>query len=147
MSLHSFNPDIAEKVGVNAAVIYQNFLFWTEKNHANGRHCYDGHAWTYNSRKAFVELFPYLSEKQIRTAIDKLVDAGLVIRGNYNKRGFDKTVWYALTASAEWENRDSIEGPDDLPSGANPLAANGQPIPEIVINYVPQPQQSDKVSE
>lgn len=37
MSLHSFDPDVAKKVGVNAAVIYQNILFWTEKNFRNKR--------------------------------------------------------------------------------------------------------------
>ena len=35
MSMHSFDPEIAKKVGVNAAVIYQNIIFWTEKNAAN----------------------------------------------------------------------------------------------------------------
>ena len=33
--MHSFDPMVAERVGVNAAVIYQNFLFWCEKNKAN----------------------------------------------------------------------------------------------------------------
>jgi hypothetical protein len=33
--MHSFDPEIAKKVGVNAAVIYQNIVWWTQKNAAN----------------------------------------------------------------------------------------------------------------
>ena len=34
MSAHSFDPDIAARVGCNAAVIYQNLFYWAEKNAA-----------------------------------------------------------------------------------------------------------------
>jgi hypothetical protein len=58
-SMHSFDPEIAKKVGVNAAVIYQNIVWWTQKNAANNKHHHDGRHWTYNSIKAFDVLFPY----------------------------------------------------------------------------------------
>ena len=66
MSRHSFDPEVAQVVGVNAAVIYQNIVWWAEKNAANERHIHDGRVWTYNSVGAFETLFPYLSAKQIR---------------------------------------------------------------------------------
>ncbi|WP_167685921.1 hypothetical protein [Parasedimentitalea denitrificans] len=72
MSRHNFESAVAEQVGVNAAVIYQNFKFWCEKNAANEKHHYDEKVWTYNSMKAFETLFPYVSKSQIRTALDKL---------------------------------------------------------------------------
>ena len=59
MSRHSFDPDIAACVGLNAAVIFQNITFWIEKNQANRRNFRDGWYWTYNSISAFGELFPY----------------------------------------------------------------------------------------
>ena len=37
MSRHSFDPEIAVRVGLNAAVIFQNITFWIEKNQANRR--------------------------------------------------------------------------------------------------------------
>ena len=46
MSMHSFSPDVAERVGLNSAVLYQNILFWTKKNAANGKHIRDGYVWT-----------------------------------------------------------------------------------------------------
>lgn len=96
MSRHSFDPQIAAEVGLNAAVIYQNIVFWIEKNEANDRHFKDGRTWTYNSITAFAKLFPYFTEKQIRTAIDKLLDAGLILKGNYSDNTYDRTNWYAL---------------------------------------------------
>lgn len=97
MSLHSFDPRIAAAVGLNAAVIYQNLFFWIEKNAANGHNFKDGRYWTYNSIAAFAKLFPYLTEKQIRTAIDKLLGANLIVKGNFSSDRYDRTAWYALT--------------------------------------------------
>lgn len=96
MSRHSFDPLIATQVGLNAAVIYQNLLFWIEKNEANDHNLKDGRYWTYNSIAAFAKLFPYFTEKQIRTALDKLLNAGLILKGNYSKDRYDRTAWYAL---------------------------------------------------
>lgn len=96
MSRHSFDPQIAAQVGLNAAVLYQNLFFWIEKNEANGHNFKEGRYWTYNSIAAFAKLFPYFTEKQIRTALDKLLDAGLILKGNHSDDRYDRTAWYAL---------------------------------------------------
>ena len=97
MTIHFFETDIAVEYGVVAAVLLQNLEYWTKQNEANGTNFYDGRYWTYNSRRAYRELFPYMSEREINTAFQKLIDAGLVITGNYNKLAYDRTLWYALT--------------------------------------------------
>lgn len=115
---HSFETEDAEKYGVNAAVILSNMRFWIAKNQANKRHEYDGKTWTYNSVKAFGELFPYLSTKQIRTAIQKLVEAGEIGEGNYNKSSYDRTKWYCLLKKIHLTKKE------------NPFAPEGEPIPD-----------------
>ena len=115
--MHSFDPDIAARVGLNAAVIYQNIVWWTQKNAANGKHMHDGRYWTYNSIRAFEVLFPYLTGKQIRTALDKLETSGLIVSGNFNKAGYDRTKWYCPSEQV------------DLPKKANGIAQKGEPIP------------------
>jgi hypothetical protein len=130
MTLHSFDPMIAKDVGVSAAVIYQNIIFWTQKNKANRRNIRDGYVWTYNSRRAFAELFPYLTDKQVRTALDKLVDFGLLVRGNYNKMTMDKTSWYAPACSKDWLCTIGPDGPMDWTAEANGLDPEGQAIPD-----------------
>ena len=94
---HSFNVNVAIKYGVNQSIILNNLYFWIEKNRANEKHFHDGYYWTYNNMKAFSVLFPYMTERQIDYAIKKLVDEGLVIKGNYNKSSYDRTCWYAIT--------------------------------------------------
>lgn len=116
--MHSFDPKIAQQVGLNAAVLYQNILWWTQKNAANGRHFHDGRHWTYNSIKAFDALFPYLTQKQIRTALDRLEAEGLIMSGTFNRAGYDRTKWYCPT------------GQVDLPHRANGSAPEGGAIPD-----------------
>jgi hypothetical protein len=134
MSRHSFEPKVAEKVGVNAAVVYQNIVFWAEhkmnnRNRKQDReYWHDGYWWTYNSRSAFAEQFSYLTADQIRTALDKLVACGLLQKGNYNKAGFDKTNWYAPTISSEWPVGE--KSPMERGSDPNPLGKKPQPIPD-----------------
>lgn len=94
---HSFEVHIAEKYGVHSAIILNNLHFWIAKNKANNKNYFDGNYWTYNSKKAFSELFPYMTERQIEYALKKLIDDGLVITGNYNKLAYDRTLWYAIT--------------------------------------------------
>ena len=82
--------------GVSEAVFIHNLYWWIAKNEANGRHYYDGKNWTYNSMEAFAKLFPFWSTRQVRRIIKKLHENGALHIGNYNKKGFDRTQWYAL---------------------------------------------------
>ena len=95
--IHSFDTEIAQKYGVHSAIILNNIYFWTEKNRANGVHIHDGRAWTYNSKRAFSEMFPYLSARQIDYALTKLKCEGVIITGNFNEQKYDQTLWYAIT--------------------------------------------------
>lgn len=118
-SLHTFDPDIAEIAGVIPAVIYQNLKYWIWKNAASDENCHEGRVWTFNSIKSFKLLFPYLTEKQIRSALDHLEEIGLIGSGNFNKSAYDRTKWYCLLRQ------------NDLPKWANGTAPEGEPIPNV----------------
>jgi DnaD/phage-associated family protein len=94
---YSFNTDVAVEVGVEAAVIFQNIAFWCKKNAANEKHFHDGNYWTYNSRRAWHDLFPFFTERKVSRLLQKLKEAGLIEVGNYNAIGYDRTLWYAVT--------------------------------------------------
>lgn len=131
--IHNFETNIAEKYGINAAIILQNMYYWIEKNRANEKHFHDGYYWTYNSMKAFEELFPYMSNKQIRGALKKLEDDGIIIDGNYNNSPYDRTKWYAITETGYELFQDGKcicqKGQIDLDERANEIAPEGEPIP------------------
>lgn len=97
---HSFDIKVAEEYGIAEAILLQNFSFWLAKNKANNQNLHDGRYWTYNSIKAFKELYPYLTENQLRRTLAKLIKEGLVVTGNYNESTYDRTLWYALTDKA-----------------------------------------------
>ena len=130
MSRHSFSPAIAEVVGVNAAVIYQNLVFWCEKNAASERNINEGQAWTYNSHKAFSLLFPYLSLRQIRSALDKLEEAELVLVDCFNKDPRDRTKWYAVHDESVSLLLSEMSAPFD---------ANVAPLPDSKPYYKQEP--------
>lgn len=125
---HHFDIEIAAEYGVHAAILLNHIHYWIKENQANERNFYDGEYWTYNSKKAFAELFPYMTERQIDYAIKKLIDGGLIKTGNYNKKKFDQTLWYALT-----EKGKSILHFCDIHSTklSNAIDKIVEPIPDI----------------
>lgn len=123
---HSFNIDIAKKYGVELAIILENMQWWIAKNKANKKHFHQGSYWTYNSVKAFSELFPYWSVHQIGRFLRRLEDEGLIVSKNFNKAGYDKTKWYTVNDSLILQNC-NIE----CAEMHNPLCENAQPIPDI----------------
>ena len=83
---HSFDTDLAKKYGVLEAVLLNHFQFWIAKNEANDVNFHDGCYWTFNSIKAFQDLFPYATRRQIEKALKHLRDEGILQVSNYNER-------------------------------------------------------------
>lgn len=132
--IHVFDTDVAQKYGVNAAIILQNMSYWIMQNEANETNFYDGRYWTFNSKRAYGELFPYMTAKQIRTAIEKLVEDGVLVTGNYNKLAYDRTAWYSLTEKGKSICR---IGQMEHTKKANGFPLEGKPIPDINPNVTP----------
>ena len=128
---HSFDVEIAEKYGVSEAILLQHLWFWIEKNKANEKNFYDGAYWTYNSTRAFVKLFPYMTQRQIQNALKKLKDKGIIKTGNYNKSAYDRTLWYAFTELGNSIMQKCKMETTDLSNG---LHENVEPIPDINTN-------------
>ncbi|WP_201595364.1 hypothetical protein [Psychrobacter vallis] len=149
MTVHVFDVDDAVKYGMEKAVILQNMRFWLDKNKANGTNLHDGYYWTYNSVDAFLELFPYLKSKGIiQRLLKNMEEDGLLLVGNYNKKGYDRTKWYSMPAyfattldithSPNLANgcnpsKDAIHQKQrmDSPNLTNGFTKNDAPIPDI----------------
>lgn len=128
---HSFDVDLAKEYGILEAILLNNIWFWIAKNKSNDVNFYDGYYWTYNSTKAFNELFPYVSERQIKSALKHLREEGILQTGNYNKVAYDRTLWYAFT-----EKGQSIvqKCPMESAKMSNGKDTDVQPIPNINSN-------------
>lgn len=154
--IHNFDTEIAEEYGLLESILLNHIYYWTEKNRANDTNFYDGNYWTYNSTRAFNELFPYASERQIKNALRHLRREGIIVTGNYNKSSYDRTLWYALSEkglsivqkcpmeSTQTDNGLSEKGPSivqkcpiDSTCSDNGLSENVPPIPDIYTNNKP----------
>ncbi len=140
---HSFDIDIAKKYGIQPAILLKNLYFWIEKNKANDKNFYDGYWWTYNSKKAFAELFPYMTARQIEYALQKLIEDDLIITGNYNKVAYDRTLWYAITKKG-YSILQNCEMEETRKGNGNP--ENVQPIPDINTGSKPHIKNKDNIS-
>lgn len=94
---HQFNVEVAKVYGVEESILIHNIFFWIKKNVANDKHKHDGRYWTYNSSKAFAELFPYFNEKKISRLLAKMCKDNILVKGNFNQTAFDRTLWYSLS--------------------------------------------------
>lgn len=128
---YHFDTNKAVILGVDGAIMLENIHYWVNLNKANDRNFYDGEYWTYNSKKAFAELFPFWSEKQVRRILDNLIKDGYLKTGNYNKSAYDRTLWYTLTEKA-WNLWNFNIGPNGLINQTKQANQNDQivqPIP------------------
>ena len=94
---HNFNTKIAKMFGLPQAVIFQNIWYWVKRNELDNKNCFEGRWWVYGSVREMSERFNYLTQNQIRKAINDLVKGEMLIKGNFNKTAYDRTAWYSLT--------------------------------------------------
>lgn len=124
---HFFNVEWAVKYGDREAIMLSNIVYWLKENHANNRNVHEGRVWTYNSRKAFTEIFPYWTDKQIYRILQSLIEQGALLAGMFSEDKRDRTMWYSVT--------DDIYASCIVPNGTvhcpktdSPLSQNGQCI-------------------
>ena len=91
-----FQPLLAKKVGLNGAIVLQQVHYWLEQKRTRKEPQQDGRHWVYNSFSKWGEQFPFWSERTIKRTFAELEKSGLLLTGNYNKRGFDRTKWYSI---------------------------------------------------
>lgn len=93
---HSFDIQLAAVYGVHEAILIHHFQHWIRINKCKGNNQRDDRTWTYQTRDDIAALFPYFTYDQVRRLTDKLVESGILRKGNYNKSVWDKTIWYAF---------------------------------------------------
>lgn len=87
-------PSLAEALGsVDEAIILQQLNYWLQKS----TKVHDGKRWVYNTLDAWMTQFPWIKSKTtLKKHLNRLAKLGLVLKGNYNKAGFDRTAWYSI---------------------------------------------------
>lgn len=85
-------PSLAEKIGLNEAIVLQQLHYWLEKS----TNVKEEKRWVYNTYGDWVKQFPFWSETTIRRTITKLEKEGYIQSGKFNKMKIDNTKWYTI---------------------------------------------------
>jgi uncharacterized phage protein (TIGR02220 family) len=85
-------PSLAEKMGLNQAIVIQQFHYWL----VSSKHMIEGRKWIYNSYKEWELQFKFWSGKTIERTIRSLEEQGYLLSANYNRSKQDKTKWYTI---------------------------------------------------
>ena len=104
--MNSFFISDAATFGLHEAVVLQKFTWWINENRRRDRHATHFHKdrwWMYTSVREMKEKsFPFFSDKTLRTVIDNLVKAGILLKGHFNPDKKDRSVWYSVTQPVGW---------------------------------------------
>lgn len=120
-------PELAVSVGLNEAIILQQIHYWTEQNKRMRKNYKDGYYWTYNTYTEWQKQFPWWSINTIKRTVTRLESNGLIISGNYNKAGFDRTKWYRVNYTELSKITNKLSLYQNEPMERTKLT---QPIPE-----------------
>ena len=113
MEYFTLQVETAKKYGVNASIVLHCIIYFVLTNKRANRNKKKGRFWTYNSYEGWVQSLPFFTATQIRGALQKLREQGAVETGSFNKKGYDKTLWYTVSneilreaeASEYWTKR------------------------------------------
>lgn len=85
---------LASVIGLNESIVLQQLNYWL---HGKSAKQINGRLWIYNTYDNWQkDNFPFWSKSTVRRALDSCIKKGLIITGNFNKAGFDKTKWYSI---------------------------------------------------
>lgn len=123
-----------KKYGIIQAAIIGRIRFWCEYNQKNKvkERCYDGEWWSgFMSSKEFSEQLG-IPVKTIEKNLRLLMDDGIIFKGVYNKKKYDRTGWYRVnpfppievTISPNRVNGNTPIGEMDIPQMGKPIPVN-----------------------
>ena len=116
------NPQLAEKIGLNEAIVLQQIHYWLEKD-GIGKD-YNGKHWIYSSYENWIKQFPFWSEATIKRTISNLKKEGLIDVEQLNKTSHDRTNYYTICYSrlAQHEQYDKVNMTPSTISKCNDLS-------------------------
>lgn len=138
---YMFDVELAKQYGTDEAIFLENLIFWVIRNRENERNFFDGRTWTYNSVRALKSLFPFWSDYQMRRVLESLIKQGVIVKGNYNKNPYDRTMWYAL---ADEEKLILRYQNFHLREPKNGVLETNEPIPDIKPDIKPDVEPDNK---
>lgn len=99
--------DLATAIGLNEAIILNQIHYWIQKN-KDERHYKDGRYWMWETYDGWHNQMPFMSMSTIKRTMKSLKKEGLIEMQNFNKKNWDRTVWYSVNYEKIDERVDKI---------------------------------------
>lgn len=87
--------DIACAIGEKEAILLNQIHYQIQKN-KDIKHFRDGKYWTWETYDGWQEQIPFWSISTIKRTIKSLKDKGIVETASFNKKNWDRTIWYTI---------------------------------------------------
>src|ERR1700722_13497348 len=112
-------PTLAQKVGLNEAIVLQQIHYWL--NPSFNKNFKDDRYWVYNSYDDWQEQFKFWSKNTIKRTITFLEEQGFLITSNFNQNKIDHKKWYSINYEElqrveMWADRSTQNGPIEEPN-------------------------------
>lgn len=106
---HSFDVNVASLYGIEEAILIHHFQHWIKINRQRRKNFFEGRTYAYMTYQDIADHFPYLSYAKVRNTIRCLMNENILIKGNFNKRKGDNTIWFAFHEEERFVAFASIE--------------------------------------
>ena len=91
------SPALASEIGLNESIMLLQIEYWISIS----EHFINNCRWTYQSVRQMQEkAFAFWSIATISRTAKSLLDKGLIIESNFNKKSYDNTRWFSLNYEA-----------------------------------------------
>ncbi|MGY3115185.1 putative phage protein (TIGR02220 family) [Pantoea eucalypti] len=91
------SPELAQRIGLNEAIVLQQICYWLEDTTSGVEHA--GRRWVYNTIEEWTNQFPFWSEKTVKRALTSLKAHGLIYVEQLKKTQHDRTNFYSINHS------------------------------------------------
>ena len=88
------NPQLAERIGLNEAIVLQQLKYWLRETGSGVEH--DGRRWVYNTVEQWQKQFPFWSVDTVKRALKSLQTQGIILAEQLAKSKHDRTNHYAI---------------------------------------------------
>ena len=88
------NPQLAERIGLNEAIVLQQLKYWLNETESGLEH--DGRRWVYNTVEQWQRQFPFWSVDTVKRSLKSLQSQGIIFAEQLAKSKHDRTYHYAI---------------------------------------------------
>lgn len=135
----SVSLEMIKHYSADGAIFINHFLMWINGRARHGKNFHEGRTWYYITLQELHSIFYCYSKRQIERILANLVKQDVLIKGNFNKTGYDRTAWYAFKNEDKFNIVKNVSVPRHFTTNTSHFTDRGNknhdvvtPIPKLI---------------